>query len=85
MAADTIRIQFELSPEKAGELDELMAETGVQTKKELFNNALTLLKWAVRETARGNSIASVDEEHGRYRELHMPVFPVKKSAGVVAA
>lgn len=79
MAIETIRIQFELSQEKAEELDELMMETGVPTKKELFNNALTLLKWAVRESKRGHSIASVDEKHGKYRELHMPIFPAPSS------
>ncbi len=71
---ENVRIQFELAPEKAAEIEELMKETGVQTKKELFNNALTLLKWAIRETKRGNSIASVDEAHGKYRELQMPIL-----------
>jgi len=82
---ETVRIQFELSPEKAAELEELIKETGVQSKRELFNNALTLLKWAVRETRRGNSIASVDEEHGKYRELQMPILEPKKSAGAAVA
>ena len=81
---DTVRIQFELSPEKAAELEELIKETGVQSKRELFNNALTLLKWAVRETRRGNSIASVDEEHGKYRELQMPILEPKKPGVAVA-
>lgn len=76
---DSVRIQFELSPEKAEEIDALMRETGVSTKKELFNNALTLLKWAVRETGRGHSIASVDEEHGKYRELQMPILEPRRA------
>jgi len=67
------RIQFEM-PDKAKELDALMDETGIQSKKELFNNALTLLKWAIKETRQGNSIASVDEKHGKYRELQMPIL-----------
>ena len=71
---ELVRIQFELTKEKADELDGLMKETGVQTKKELFNNALTILKWAVRETKKGNSIASVDEAHRKYRELQMPIL-----------
>jgi hypothetical protein len=71
---EIVRIQFEMPKDKAEELDGLMKETGVQTKKELFNNALTILKWAVRETKNGNSIASVDEAHGKYRELQMPIL-----------
>jgi hypothetical protein len=77
---EIVRIQFELPKDKADELEGLMKETGVLTKKELFNNALTLLKWAIRETKRGNSIASVDETHGKYHELHMPILPSKPSA-----
>ena len=68
------RIQFEMPEDKARELDVLMQETGVQSKKELFNNALTLLKWAIKETRNGNSIAAVDEKHGKYRELQMPIL-----------
>lgn len=70
-----VRIQLELPEDKAEEIEGLMKETGVQTKKELFNSALTLLKWAVRETKRGNSIASVDEAHGKYREFQMSILP----------
>ena len=71
---EIVRFQFELEKSKAAELDALMKETGVTTKKELINNALTLLKWAVKETKRGHSIASIDEENSRYRELQMPIL-----------
>jgi len=71
---ENVRFQFELPPQRAKEIDELMKDCGVETKKELFNNALSLLKWAIRETKKGNVIASVDEENGNYRELQMPIF-----------
>jgi hypothetical protein len=82
---EIVRIQFELPKNKADELDRLMKETGVQTKKELFNNALTLLKWAVRETGHGNSIASIDEAHGKYRELQMPILSSRSSYSAAVA
>jgi hypothetical protein len=82
---ELVRIQLELPKDKAEEIEGLMKETGVQTKKELFNSALTLLKWAVRETKRGNSIASVDEAHGKYRELQMPILSHSWRAPVEAA
>lgn len=82
---DIVRIQFELPKDKADELENLMKETGILTKKELFNNALTLLKWAVRETRRGNSIASVDEKHGKYRELQMPILSNQSSESAAFA
>ncbi len=69
-----VRIQFEMPEDKAKELDVLLKEYGVSTKKELFNNALTLLKWAIKETRSGRYIASVDEKSGKYRELQMPIL-----------
>ena len=68
------RIQFELSDDKVAELEKLMAESGIKTKKELFNNALTLLEWAIKERKAGKTIASVDEKANRYKELLMPVL-----------
>ena len=38
------RIQFELSEDRNKELEALMEKTGIRTKKDLFNNALTLLE-----------------------------------------
>lgn len=79
------RIQFEMPEDKARELDVLMSEIGVQSKKELFNNALTLLKWAIKETRNGNSIAAVNEKHGKYRELQMPILSHAASSNAVAS
>jgi hypothetical protein len=69
-----MRVQFELSQEKLGELEQLMAETGIGTKAELITNALTLLKWAVKERQNGNIVASIDEHSDKYKELLMPVL-----------
>ena len=54
------RVQFELPEKKLQELECLMEEVNVSTKRELFNNALTLLEWASKECKRGRIIASVD-------------------------
>lgn len=78
-----VRIQFELPEEKVKELEELMRVAGITTRKDLFNNALTLLEWAVQERKAGRSIASVDEHNKRYKELVMPalmaVAPTKEN------
>ncbi len=68
------RIQLELPDDKVRELEELMDEAGLKTKKDLISNALTLFKWAVKETKSGRVIASVDEENQRYREVLMPAL-----------
>src|ERR1700676_1241598 len=68
------RIQLDVSDEKVAELEKLMSTVGLKTKKELLNNALTLLEWAVKERAAGRIIASVDEHGDKYKEILMPVL-----------
>ena len=69
-----MRLQLELPEDAVRQLKDLMAEAGIETYKELFSNALTLLKWSVREVADGRVIASLDAKRGVYKELAMPVF-----------
>jgi 23S rRNA G2445 N2-methylase RlmL len=74
------RIELELSEEKYQELQQLMATTRAHSTTELFNNALTLFVWAVTETQSGRTIASVDEEHSRFKELTMESLLEAKNA-----
>lgn len=71
-----MRIQFELTDEKAKELDTFMSIIGVTTKKDLFENSLSLLEWAVKEIQSNPNrvIGSIDEEKDSYKELQMPIF-----------
>jgi len=68
------KITFELPEEKLRELEALMSECGVRTKKDLLNNALTLLEWAINEKKTGSAIASIDEKEKKYKEITMPIF-----------
>jgi hypothetical protein len=74
MEENNVKIQFDLTPERVKELESLMEVTGIRTRKELFNNALSLLEWAVRETYVGNIIAAIDEKNKRVKELVMPAL-----------
>ena len=67
-----VRIQLDLPDEQVKELDELMKETKLTTRKDLFNNALTLFQWAAKAKNLGRIVASIDEENGNARELVMP-------------
>lgn len=69
-----MRLQIDLTKNRAAALDTLMKRGDISTKKELFNYAINLLEWAVKEAEKGNIIASVNEKDGRYTELQMPVF-----------
>lgn len=70
--ADVIRFQIELDRAQMEDLDRLAMEAGLRTKKELLNNALTLLKWAARQKAAGHSILSLSHPGNVLRELEMP-------------
>jgi metal-responsive CopG/Arc/MetJ family transcriptional regulator len=66
------RIQLDLPDDQVKELDELMKETNITTRKDLFNNALTLFQWAVKAKRAGRTIAALDENSGNAKELVMP-------------
>ena len=66
------RLQLDLTKEHLQELEALMKELGISTKKDLFNQAMTLLEWAVRERRSGRIIASVDESRDQYKQVLLP-------------
>jgi hypothetical protein len=68
------RIQFEVPDERLQELEDLMKEAKITTKKDLLNNALTLFEWVLSEVKQGNAIAAIDESGQKYKEITMPVF-----------
>lgn len=65
------RMQFVVSDARFKQLHELMQACGIESQKDLFNNALSLLEWAAVERNQGKIIASVDEKEKRYKELSM--------------
>ena len=69
-----MRIQMELPEENVREIKALMEEAHIDTYKELFSNALSLLHWAVEEVRRGRVIGSIDEGQDVYKELVMPML-----------
>ena len=69
-----MRIQLELPDEDVKEIKDLMKEAHIDTYKELFGNALTLVHWVVGEVRTGRTIASINEQEGKYKELAMPML-----------
>ena len=70
----TVRIQFELPEDKVKVLDAIMEDSGIKTRVDLFNNAMTLLKWAIKQRKEGRVIASIDYGDNTLRELIMPLL-----------
>jgi hypothetical protein len=56
---------------------QLMEETGLATRKDLFNHALTLFEWAVNERKAGRLVASVDTNN-QLKAIVMP--PLERAA-----
>jgi hypothetical protein len=48
-----MRLQIEITEQQSTYLEYLIQNTGLSTKKELFNNALTLLSRAIEEVGNG--------------------------------
>jgi|SRR6185369_1614276 len=69
---EMVRVQMDLSEERIAELEQLIAKTGMTTRKDLFENALTLFEWAVEQREHGRIIVALDERENIYRELVMP-------------
>ncbi len=80
-----VRIQLELEPERVNEIEKLMQLTGLRTKKDYFNNALTLFKWAISERSQGRQIASVDEANGKLRDLRLPALETAAELAAVVS
>ena len=53
-------------------VEELKLLTGIKTYKELFNNSITLLDWAVVQTIQGRLVTSLNEQEKNYKQLVMP-------------
>src|SRR4051812_22253473 len=76
-----MRIQLELSQDKVQRLKTLMVTLEIDSYKDLFNNALSMLDWVIEETQSGREIAAVNEAEKCYRVLVHPVLaPVIRSA-----
>lgn len=70
-------VQIELSERQAEMFDELKNDCELETRKELFNLAMTLLHWAVKETKNGRKIASYDPLHDNVETISFSTMQEK--------
>ncbi len=68
---EIVRVQLDLPQSKIDMLTALMSDLGIGTRKDLFNNALSLLAWAAKEKKKGNIIISLNEDTDVQKELVM--------------
>jgi hypothetical protein len=67
-----MRIQLEISESKRKQIKAMMEKADFKTYSELFNNAVSLLHWSIRQIEEGRSILSMDQVSGKEKELVMP-------------
>lgn len=65
---------FDVTEKGLRDIEEMMQVTGTTTKKDLFNNALTILQWAIEERQKGHSIAAISETTNITWMLEMPIL-----------
>lgn len=69
-----MRIQIDIDETGEQVLSSIKQATGLSTYKDIFNNAITLFEWAIRQRAEGRVISSLDERTKRYKEMTMPAL-----------
>jgi hypothetical protein len=72
--AEKIRVQFDLLPSQVAALENLMTICGLDTRKDLVNNALTLMEWAVEQVRLGKEVAALSKAEKSYEVLRMPAL-----------
>jgi hypothetical protein len=73
MASDSSRSPIELDAARAALLEELRIVTGLDTHREVVDQALQVFHWVARERAYGARIISIDPD-GTFRELNSAVL-----------
>lgn len=68
------RIQFDFLQGRLAEFDQLMDFCDLKTRKDLFDNAMTLFEWAVQEVRQGNEIASYNRGSDHVEVVRFPVL-----------
>lgn len=73
--AQKVRLQIDLSPSELERMNVIMRMAGFKTRKELFNNALSLFEWAAYQVANGQAICSATPPDFKdLTRLAMPAF-----------
>jgi hypothetical protein len=69
------RVQFDVLPARLADFDRLMTLCDLKTRKDLFDNAITLLEWAVNEVVlNGRKVASYDSGADDVQIVRLPVL-----------
>src|SRR4051794_36925042 len=68
------RVQLDLSLHEVERMNWMMDVCGIESRKDLFNNALTLLEWVVGEVGNQKKVASFNDDTKERSILSMPIL-----------
>lgn len=71
---DFKRLQFDMTEDRLILFDKMVVDCGLRTRKDLFDYAMTLLKWAIEEAKAGNQVASFDRKTTSVELLKVPIL-----------
>lgn len=80
---EVVRLQFDVRRAQLNVIEHLVDVCGLSSKKELFNNAIALMKWAVIETQKGRRIASYNVETDEIEMVALPALDIAIESKVV--
>lgn len=75
------RVQLDLAAHEIERMNWIMDVCGIESRKDLFNVALTLLEWSATEVAQGKKIASFDDSSRERSILSMPALQTAARLG----
>lgn len=78
---EVVRLQFDVRRAQLNIIENLVETCGLSSKKELFSNAMALMKWAVQETQKGRRIASYDPDRDEIEMVALPALDLIEQPG----
>jgi hypothetical protein len=67
-----MQIQIEIDEAGVNLLNEIKDGAGLDDYRDVFDNGIALLDWAIRQRAAGRIVAAVDEASQSYKAIQLP-------------
>ena len=74
-----MKLSYEINDDMVDEIEKLTEHAG--SRKALFDNAITLLSWALRKVGDDLSVGAYNDSSKVFTELNMPIFDKVRPKG----
>ena len=66
------RFNVEIPEDRAEDLKKMMNALGLRTQRDLFDNAMTITSWMIKQRKKGDEVGSYNDDEEKFTELVMP-------------